>query len=279
MTILTERLFTWWKTFTLSASPLKIIFVCQNWLFPLGKILMKLKYLWQNIACPWTLRVPRWYWMLTSGSQSLLCSLLGANVYFLSVISSVLIHLTSNRMLTPASGVENRYKGGTNLGRESDQGTGLCWQLSARHRQNLTPKRRHLIPLMLSGTDSTEQLQANFTFFNPVFLLNIPFKRRMGWGSCLWSVWRDDRQEEASGACWRTHTVGRETQVPAHSPVVLSITAQASKNHHRDLVPTVLACPPKYQCWENKAFKWDHPVMLKCCKNPILWVLHFLIEG
>lgn len=121
---------------------------------------------------------------------------------------------------------------------------------------------------MLSGTDSTEQLQANFTFFNPVLLLNIPFKRRMGWGRCLWSVWRDDRQEEASGGCWRIDTVGRETQVPAHSPVVLSITAQASKNHHRDLIPTVLTCPPKYQCWENKAFKWDHPVMLKFCKTP-----------
>lgn len=123
--------------------------------------------------------------MLTSGSQFLLCSLLGANVYFLSVISLVLIHSTSNGLLTPASGVGNGYKGGTNLGRESDQGTGLCWQLGARHRQNLTPKRRHLIPLMLSGTDRTEQLQANFTFFNPVFLLNIPFKRRTGWGRCL----------------------------------------------------------------------------------------------
>lgn len=52
MTILTERQFTWWKTFILSDSPLQIIFVCRNWFFPLGNILMKLKYLWQNVACP-----------------------------------------------------------------------------------------------------------------------------------------------------------------------------------------------------------------------------------
>lgn len=76
-------------------------------------------------------------------------------MYFLSVISLVLIHSTSNRLLTLVSGVGNRYKGGTNQRRESNQSIGLCWQFGAMHIQNLTPKRRHLIPLMLSGTDRT----------------------------------------------------------------------------------------------------------------------------
>lgn len=142
---------------------------------------------------------PDAFWLLTSGSQFLLCSLLGGNVYFLSVISLVLIHSTSNRLLTPVSGVGNRIKGGTNHWRESNQRVGLCWRFGATHTQNLTPKRRHLIPVMLSGTDRTQQLQANFTFFNPVFLLNIPFQRSMDWERCPWAVWRDNKTEVLGG--------------------------------------------------------------------------------